>query len=125
MANFTATAADAVGAGIVAGVVSWVGVEPQALIYAGMGATLGMGATPPAGRLRTLCMFLAVTMLCAALGHFVELHFYAGADKFARNLTSGISAALAYIVLGAVMASVPPFISTAFEGVLRKLGLKA
>lgn len=124
MADITSSASDAVGAGIMAAVVSTVGVDPQTLIYAGMGATLGMGATPPAGRLRTLCMFVAVTLLCAALGHFVEQHYFPG-DRFVRNFAGGFAAALAYPVLGALTANLPAFIAQAFEGALRWLKLKA
>jgi len=124
MADVTTTATDAVGAGILAGVVATTGVDPQVLIYTGMGATLGMGAAPPAGRFRAVCMFAAVTLLGAALGHFVEHHFYPG-ELAVRNLSGGVAAALAYPILGAMMANVPPFIASALDGLLRLLRLKA
>lgn len=124
MADFTQTATEATAAAIVAGMLATAGVEPQALIYAGFGATLGMGATPPAGRMRTVCMFVAVALMCAALGTFIEHHYYPG-ERAVRNFTAGISAALAYPVLGAIMANVPPFIANALDGLLRLLKLKA
>lgn len=124
MADFTTSALEATAAAIVTATLAASGVEPQALVYAGFGATIGMGATPPAGRLRAVCMFAAITLLCAALGTFVEHHWYPG-ERSMRNFMAGVSAALAYPVLGAVMANVPPFIAEAFNGLLRLLKLKS
>jgi hypothetical protein len=81
-------------------------VEPQALVWALVGAIFGLGFAPPAGRVRALLVFVAVVLACALIGTWASEVWFGGAPM-ARNACAMCAAALFHPVLAAVVQAVP------------------
>lgn len=106
MAEPTVPVATAAAAGLGAVFVAWVGLEPQAIVWGLVGAVFGVPLAPPAGRFRTVALFLAVVFACAMLGTWAAEHFHGG-SKFARNGWALVLAAVFHPMLAALVQAVP------------------
>lgn len=106
MADPTVPVATAAAAGLGAAFVTWVGLEPQALVWGLVGAIFGVPLAPPAGRWRTVAVFLAVVCACAMLGTWAAEHFHGG-SRMARNGWAMVLAAVFHPALAALVQAVP------------------
>lgn len=84
MTEPTGAIAAATGAGVGAMILATLGVEPQALMWGGVGATFGVTLAPPASRMRTALTFCAVVMMAAMFGKWGAHVWWSGSDV-ARN----------------------------------------
>jgi len=109
----------AAGAGVGAAIVSVLGVEPQALVYGFIGASIGFSFAPSLGRFRATCLFVAVVMACALLGTWGAVRFFESSTT-ARNGVSLILAIVFHPLLSALVANVP----SVMDSLLRKIGAK-
>lgn len=110
MAEPTSTVATATAAGLSAAFVAALGVEPQALVYACVGAIFGVAWAPPSNLLRSIWLFVSVVLASALLGTWAAEYF----QMTSRHAVSGWSLALAAIfhpLLAAVVQAVPGAIS--------------
>ncbi len=103
--NVTDAAANAVLAGTSAMLVSALGVEPQAIIWAIVGSIIGVIAAPPTGKLYACAMFLAATLMCALFGTWVSHEYFAGA-AIQRNMAACMLAALFHPIIKKLLESV-------------------
>jgi len=88
VADVTSVIAGSLAYGVTAITVSALGVEPQSLVYATMGAGVGTIAAPALGRIRAIAIFACVVCLCALGGTVLAQEYFA--DRvLARNLASG------------------------------------
>lgn len=117
------TSAGVVGIVMAAGgaaLLATLGIEPQPLMWALIGATLGLTAAPQSSRARACCVFVCAVLASALLGTWIAT---AMADAATRKLaTSGASlvmAALFQPIFTSASAAVPH----AMKAVLRRIGL--
>ena len=95
-----------------------IGIEPQPIFWALIGATFGLSFAGQAGRLRSVAVFVCVVLTAALVGSFVaEAYFSNGA--FARNLASWLVAALFHPLFSQLAAAVPGIVQAG----LRRIGL--
>lgn len=109
MADPTSGVVPAVVAGFGAFILSAIGVEPQPLFWALIGAVFGMSFAPEAGRLRAVAVFVASIFASALLGSW--LAHYIEATGYARNSMALIVAALFHPLLSATVSQVPAFVA--------------
>jgi len=101
--------ATSVGTGFGAIIIAAIGIEPQALVWALVGAVFGIAWAPPAGRLRSMMVFAAVVMVCALAGTLVSDNWHAGSHT-ARNLWAAGLAAVFHPLLAALVQAVPTLV---------------
>lgn len=81
---------EALAGGIAAGVsaitVAALGIEPQPIAWVAFGASLGIVSTEPAGRARTIVVFVATVAAGALIATVVSKHY--GWDSGWRNLAA-------------------------------------
>lgn len=118
MLDPTTEAVMSVAAGVAAVTLAVLGVEPQALVYAAMGGFAGMAVAQNLGRWKAVITFACVMCLCAAFGTWCAQHY--GGGMVARNIVAGASAAVFHPLFSVVVQRIPD----AFDGFLRKIGLK-
>lgn len=116
--SHTAEFAAAIATGVTTFTIATLGVEPQALVVAAMGAGAGMAIAPGLGRWRAAITFISVISLCAVVGTAIASAY--GGGNIARNATSGILAALFHPIVSVIVQRIPE----AVDGFMRKLGLK-
>jgi hypothetical protein len=112
--------AGVIGAAGGAALLSALGIEPQPLLWALIGATLGLTAAPQSSRFRACCVFVCAVLASALLGTWIAT---ALADASTRKLaTSGAS-----LVMGAlfqpVFTSASAAVPQAVKSLLRRVGL--
>lgn len=100
------TTAGAAAWGVGAFTAAYFGVEPQALVWALVGAVFGLSFAPPAGRVRALLVFVAVVLACALLGTWAA-HTWFGDAPMARNGCAMAAAALFHPALATIVQAVP------------------
>lgn len=94
------------------------GVNPQVLLYAGVGAGFGMLATPAESRGRAVAFFALTTLSGALLAQIAARHFF-GSDEMWRNGT-GLVMGLVFPALRDRAMHAAPIV---LDGLLRRLGL--
>jgi hypothetical protein len=96
------------------------GIDHQALLWALIGATLGLTAAPQASRLRFACVFICAVLASALLGTwFAATMVDAPTRKLATMGSSLILGALFHPLLTAAIGVVPTIVKAA----VRRLGL--
>lgn len=110
MTDPTTTAATATSAGLGAMILATLGVEPQALLWGAVGASIGLTVAPPASRWRAMLTFTAVVMLAALAGTYVAEH-HAEGSAVVRNASAAAVAALFHPLFQAAVAGVPQLIA--------------
>jgi hypothetical protein len=78
--------AGGIAAGISAITVAALGVEPQPIAWVAFGASLGIVSTQPAGRARTVVVFVATVAAGALIATVAAKHY--GLDNGWRNLAA-------------------------------------
>lgn len=101
----------ALAAGASALVVALLGVEPQALAWAMVGAIFGAPLAPPAGRARQVLVFVGVTLASALLGT-VTADWLGHASPRWRNAWCMVYAGVFHPLSAAVVAAIPNLVST-------------
>lgn len=110
MTDPTAAAATAASAGIGALVLTTLGVEPQALLWGGIGASIGITVAPQTGRVRSVLTFGAVVMLSAVFGTYLA-HVYGSGSSVARNACAAALGAMFHPLFSAAVAGLPNLIT--------------
>lgn len=111
MSDPTAAAATAAGAGVGALILSTLGVEPQALLWAAVGASIGVTLAPASGRVRSMLTFMAVVLLSSLAGTYVAHEHLAG-SVVARNAVSAGVAMLFHPLFTAAVSGVPAVVAS-------------
>ena len=106
MSEPASTVATAAATSFGAMVLAAIGVEPQALVWALVGAVFGVAWAPPAGRLRSMMVFIAVVLVCALGGTLASDMWHVGGHT-ARNLWSAGLAAIFHPLLAAFIQAIP------------------
>jgi hypothetical protein len=106
----TTTATSAVFAGGTTAALAVLGVEPQALAWAMVGAIFGAPLAPPAGRVRQVLVFLAVILACALLGTVAAEYFGHAASPRWRNAWCMALAGFFHPVTAVLVKAVPPLV---------------
>lgn len=109
MTDPTAAAATAASAGVGALILATLGVEPQALLWGAVGASIGLTVAPPSSRMRAWATFAAVVLLSALAGTYVA-HEHMADSTVARNAVSAAVAALFHPLFTAAVAGVPSLV---------------
>jgi hypothetical protein len=116
-------ALQATGAGVGAVIVGLIGIEPQVLFFACVGAGLGIPLAPPAGRFRSAAVFVLVVFASALLGSWVAAEYFEGAVPtriaFASKGFSLILGATFHVLFSTVVSTIP----NVWGAFLRKIGL--
>jgi hypothetical protein len=92
--------------GIAAVVVAALGVEPQALVWAMVGSTLGLSLAKPAGRVRAVFVFIAASLTCALLGTLAANHWFTGSPTI-RNVAAVALGAAFHPLLSSYLEEIP------------------
>jgi hypothetical protein len=112
--------AGVIGAAGGAALLSALGIEPQSLMWALIGATLGLTAPPSSTRLRAVFAFLCAVLASALLGTWIAT---AMADASTRKLaTSGASLVMA-LLFQPILTSASAAVPSAVKGLIRRAGL--
>lgn len=109
----------AVGAAIGAGVMAAIGIEPQPMYWALVGASLGLSAAASAGRGRAIAVFLAVMMCCSLLGTWVSAKYFGG-ETLSRNVCACVLAIFFHPLLNASVERLPRVL----DAIFKKLGVE-
>lgn len=120
MADLTTQTASATAAGVGAAVVAVIGIDPQALLWAFVGGSIGITFAAPAGRWRAAVVFVAVVFSCAQLGSWMAWHLF-GDDRLARNGCPLLLGMAFHPLLSASVAAIPGIV----KGALRRIGVEA
>jgi hypothetical protein len=100
----------ALGAGLGAMVLNTLGVHPQALLWALIGATLGMSLAPQASRMRAVAVFACVVLSSALLGTWVA-RTYADGSLIASDVVALLLAIAFHPLLIAFLNGAPAFLA--------------
>lgn len=114
----TATVVGAVSAGVGAFVMAAIGIEPQPIFWALIGATFGLSFAGQTGRLRSIAIFGCVVLTAALLGSLVAESYFANSSGW-RNVASWLVAAFFHPLFSALVAAVPSIVQAG----LRRFGL--
>lgn len=94
-----------------------IGVHPQALLYAGVGAGFGLLLTRAESRARALAFWALTTMAGALLAHIIAANF--GGDGTTRN---GVALVLG-MVFPALRERAMAMAPSILDAILRRLGI--
>lgn len=111
----------AVGAavsGVGAVVLASLGIEPAALFWALVGASLGMSFAAATTRLRATATFVAVTLCCSLFGSWLAVRYFGG-EGISRNAFACGLAIFFHPLLNAVITNLPAIIN----GLMKKVGI--
>lgn len=114
----TTSIVSATGAGVGALIMAAIGVEPQPIFWALIGATLGLSLAGDSGRLRAIAVFACVVLSSALVGTLMAEAYFADGKGW-RNAISLVIAALFHPLFSAFVAAVPGLIQAG----LRRIGL--
>lgn len=110
--------ASAAVSGAGAAVLTALGIDPAALFWAFVGASIGMTFAAAATRVRTAVVFCCVVLCCSLFGAFLAMQFTSGnplgKDAFACGLA---------LVFHPFLSALITLLPTALNGVLRRLGI--
>ena len=110
MTDPTAPVATAASAGLGAMILATLGVEPQALLWGAVGASIGLTVAPQASRWRAMLTFCAVVMLAALAGTYIAAH-HADGSAVVRNAGAAAVAALFHPLFQAAVSALPQLLS--------------
>lgn len=119
MADVTTGAASAAAAGVGGVVMAVLGIEPQALVWGFVGASIGATFAAPSSRWRAVSLFVAVTCSSALLGTLAAAQWLGG-TALARNGMALLLGIGFHPLMAAFIANMP----SVLDGLLRKVGLK-
>ena len=114
----TATVVGAAGAGVGAFFMAAIGIEPQPIFWALIGATFGLSFAAQTGRWRSIAVFACVVLTAAMVGSLLAESYFASSKGW-RNAASWTVAAFFHPLFSAVVAAVPGVVQAG----LRRIGL--
>lgn len=109
----------ALGAGLGAVALTALGVHPQPLFWALVGATLGLSLAPKAERLRAVAVFVCVVLSSALLGTWAARTYWEG-SLLAADGAAWLLAVAFHPLLIAFLNAVPTLFSTVVGGWLKR-----
>ena len=121
MSDPTGTAAQIAISGTTAFIVSALGIEPQALLWALVGSTMGVSLAAPSSKGYAFALFIAATLTCALLGTAAADQWWKGA-VFARNVITVILGAGFHPMFAAFIAAVPGIVQWVVDFAKRRIG---
>lgn len=111
----------ALAAGASALIVALLGVEPQALAWAMVGAIFGAPLAPPAGRVRQVLVFAGVMLASALLGT-VAADWAGTTSPRWRNAWCLVLGGIFHPLSAAVVAAVPSVVNTLLQAFAARRG---
>lgn len=114
----TATVIGAVSAGVGGLVMSAIGIEPQPIFWALIGATFGLSFAGQTTRVRSIAVFVCVVLTAALVGSLVAEAYFGNSSGW-RNSASWLVAAFFHPLFSALAAAVPNIVQAG----LRRFGL--
>lgn len=121
MSDPTDIAAQVAITGVSALIVSLIGVEPQGLVWAFVGSTLGVSVAKPTTRLYAIALFIAATLTCALLATMAADQWFRG-SHVARNTFSVILGAAFHPLFSSFIESIPGIVQWAVDFFKRRIG---
>lgn len=118
MPDPTGAASAAVGAGVGAVFVAVIGVEPQVLVWSFVGAVFGVPFAPPAGRMRSILVFLSTVMACALLGSWAAENWHAGSHRARDAWAMGLGVVF-HPLLATLVQMVPSVVQALVQAIVR------
>lgn len=112
------TATAAIAAGLGAGLLASLGIEPAPLFWALVGASLGMTFAAATTRVRAASVFVAVVLCCSLFGAWLAQRYFSG-EAISRNAFSCGLAIFFHPLLNAAITRLP----AAIDGLMRKFGI--
>jgi hypothetical protein len=106
MTEPTTSITSACAAGVVACTTALVGLHPHALLFAFIGATIGLSFAPVTSKWRAASLFVAVVLGAALLGSWAAAEWSAG-SKLAQSGYALVIATLFHPLLTAVVEKLP------------------
>ena len=94
------------------------GVEPQTLIFSTVGAVFGAPLAPPAGRVRTVALFVGVVIACAMLGTSAAEAWHQN-GRVARNVWSMGIAAFFHPIFATMIEAAPRVTRSFLDALVR------
>lgn len=91
------------------------GFEPAPLLWALVGASLGMSFAPPATRTRALIVFGCVVLVCSLFGAWLSVRYTSG-EQISRNAFACFLAIIFHPLLTAAITKFP----AALDGLIRR-----
>lgn len=110
--------AGAAVAGLGAGVLAALGLEPAPMFWALVGAALGMSFAAATTRGRAAAVFIAVVLSCSLFGAWLAQRYYGG-EPLSRNAFACLLAIAFHPLLNAAITRLP----AAIDGLMRKFGI--
>lgn len=117
-ASSAASAISVAASGAGAAVLSALGIEPAALFWALLGASLGMSFAAATGRVRTVVVFASVVLVCSLLGAWLAQRYFSG-EMLSRNMLACLCAVFFHPALNAAVTRLP----AALDGLMRRFGI--
>ena len=108
----------AIGSALGAVLLSTLGIEPPPLLWALVGASLGMSAVATVGRVRACSIFISVALMCGLIGSWLSARYFNG-ETLSRNFFSGVLAMFFHPLLQTATLRIPLLIDAFFK----KMGL--
>lgn len=105
-------------AGVGAGALAALGLEPAPLFWALVGASLGMSFAAATTRPRAVAVFTAVVLVCSLFGAWLAQRYLAG-EQLSRNVFACVLAIFFHPLLAAAVTRLP----AALDGLMRRLGI--
>lgn len=119
MADATSQLLPPIASGVGAVTVALIGVEPQALFWATVGAGVGVAFAPASSRWRAAAVFVFVALSAALLGTWgSELQF--GGSQVARNALAMLTGLFAHPAISAAIK----LIESVLSGWANRIGAK-
>ena len=101
-----ATTGGALVSGVIAALLSVLGVEAGALFWALIGSILGVSFAVSTSRARAAIVFIAVTLSCSLFGTWIAAKWFGG-EATARNVMSCALAIFFHPLLAAAVQRIP------------------
>ena len=114
----TATLVTAGSAGVGAFVMAAIGIEPQPIFWALIGATFGLSFAAEAKLLKSIAVFVCVVLTAALAGSLIAEAYFANSSGW-RNSASWLAAAFFHPLFSALAGAVPNIVQAG----LRRFGL--
>lgn len=118
MTEPASSVAGAAVAGLGAGALAALGLDPAALFWALVGASLGMSFAAATTRPRAMVVFAAVVLVCSLSGAWLAQRYLAG-EQLSRNFFACALAIVFHPALNAAVTRLP----AALDGLMRKFGI--
>lgn len=115
----SSTLSSVLSAGVGAVALTALGVHPQPLFWALVGATLGLSLAPQADRLRAVAVFACVVLSSALLGTWAARTYWDG-SLLAADGAAWLLAVAFHPLLIAFLNAVPTLFSTVVGGWLKR-----